>query len=95
MLGLYQDPQGEKVFEKSNSAITLLGNTEHLRRRIQQLEALVAKQQVGGVNKESVCVCDCRLLSMAVKYFLNFLVAKIFPSMQKKIFNKSTAISQS
>ena len=65
MLGLYQDPQGKKVFEKSNSAGTHLGNTvanlssddtEHLRRRIQQLEALVAKQQVGGVNTGK-CVC--------------------------------------
>ena len=60
MVGLYQDPQGEKVFEKSRSSGTQLGNhtvnigstdTEQLRRRVRELETMVAKQQVSGTEK--------------------------------------------
>ena len=55
MAGLYKDPQGEKVFEKTNSrsgdignskAITNSADTEYLRKRIRELESMVAKQQV-------------------------------------------------
>ena len=55
MVGLYKDPHGELVQNKSELSTqqhvtTTLANSdvENLRKRVKDLEALVAKQQVYG-----------------------------------------------
>ena len=58
MYGLYKDPNGEQVFDQSfefsaeTRMTSALANSdpENLRMRIKELEALVAKQQVGRLT---------------------------------------------
>ena len=64
MVGLYKDPHGEKVFQKttSKSVDTQLGNTkvntdsadtEYLRKRVRELETMVANQQVFSIENRN------------------------------------------
>ena len=59
MVGLYKDPKGERIFD-SDGAVTAAGTTifenqtvEDLRKRVRELEAVIASKGVSG----SVCVC--------------------------------------
>ena len=63
MVGLYKDPKGERIFDKSKSSGSVTCTTnfqtqtmEDLKKRVKELEAIVASK---GVSDVCVCVCVC------------------------------------